>query len=72
MRVSLREALPASTEHYSYSGSLTTPPCSEGVQWLVLTTPIKISEQSLKKFSAIIGDNARPVQPLENRRIEKN
>ena len=72
MRVSLREALPANTEHYSYSGSLTTPPCSEGVQWLVLTTPIKVSEQSLKKFSAIIGDNARPVQPLENRRIEKN
>jgi carbonic anhydrase len=72
IQVSLREILPASTEHYSYSGSLTTPPCSEGVQWIVLTEPIKISEQSLKKFSAIIGDNARPVQPLGNRHIEKN
>ena len=72
IRASQREILPASTELYSYSGSLTTPPCSEGVQWIVLTNPIKISEQSLKKFSAIIGDNARPVQPLGNRPIEKN
>ena len=72
LRASLRDVLPANTEHYSYSGSLTTPPCSEGVQWIVLTEPIKISEQSLRKFSTIIGDNARPVQPLGNRPIEKN
>ncbi len=63
MTSNLREILPASTEHFSYAGSLTTPPCSEGVQWIVLTEPIKVSEQSLKKFSAIIGNNARPIQP---------
>ncbi len=72
LRASLRDVLPENTQHYTYSGSLTTPPCSEGVLWLVLIEPIKISEQSLRKFSAIIGKNARPVQPLGNRRIEKN
>lgn len=72
IQVSLRKILPANTEHYSYSGSLTTPPCSEGVQWIVLTESIQISKQSLRKFSAIIGDNARPVQSLGNRHIEKN
>ncbi len=72
MKGNLREILPRNTQHYSYSGSLTTPPCSEGVQWIVLTEPIKISEQSVKKFSAIIGHNARPVQPLGNRHIELN
>ena len=72
IKVNLRKILPANTEHFSYSGSLTTPPCSEGVQWIVLTEPIKISEQSVKKFSAIIGLNARPVQPLGQRHIELN
>ena len=72
IKVSIRDILPKNTHHYSYSGSLTTPPCSEGVQWLVLTEPIKISEKSLKKFSAIIGPNARPVQPLRNRHIDLN
>ena len=72
INANLREILPENTQHYTYSGSLTTPPCSEGVQWLVLTEPIKVSEESLKKFSAIIGPNARPVQPLGDRHIEKN
>ena len=72
INANLREILPENTQHYRYSGSLTTPPCSEGVQWLVLTKPVKVSEQSLQKFLKIIGNNARPVQPLGNRRIEKN
>jgi carbonic anhydrase len=66
----LREILPENTRHFTYSGSLTTPPCSEGVQWLVLTEPIKVSENSLRKFLKIIGPNARPVQPLGDRQIE--
>jgi len=71
LKVSFRKILPSSTEHYSYYGSLTTPPCSEGVQWLVLTTPIYISEGSLKKFLDLIGPNARPIQSLGDRQIEK-
>jgi carbonic anhydrase len=72
IKVSLRDILPQKTHHYSYSGSLTTPPCTEGVQWIVLTETIKISEESLKKFTTIIGPNARPVQPLGSRHIDIN
>ena len=70
IKISLRDILPKDNQHYTYSGSLTTPPCSEGVKWLVLMETIKVSEESLKKFSAIIGPNARPVQPLGDRHIE--
>lgn len=72
MEGSLREILPKNTQHYSYSGSLTTPPCSEGVKWIVLKETIKISEERVKKFTAIFGQNARPLQPLGNRNIELN
>ena len=52
---------------YRYDGSLTTPPCSEGVKWIVLTTPIQMSEAQIAAFRAIIHDNNRPVQPLNGR-----
>ena len=70
--ISLRDILPTNTHHFSYSGSLTTPPCTEGVQWIVLTEPIKISEEDVRKFVAVIGHNARPVQPLGDRSIQEN
>jgi carbonic anhydrase len=72
MEGSLREILPKNTHHYTYNGSLTTPPCTEGVKWLVFTEPINISEESVKTFLAVIGNNARPIQPLGNRHIELN
>lgn len=55
------------TSRYSYSGSLTTPPCSEGVQWLVLTQPVTVSQAQVDQFVSAIGANARPVQPLNDR-----
>ena len=63
----LMDVLPSNTHDYGYHGSLTTPPCSEGVQWIVLKTPIEISKEQADRFVTTIGVNARPVQPAEER-----
>ena len=60
------------SSYYHYEGSLTTPPCSEGVKWIVLTTPIEMSEAQIAAFKAIIHDNNRPVQPLNGRKLIVN
>ena len=67
----LTDLLPSNTHHFSYHGSLTTPPCSEGVQWIVLKTPIEISKVQAERFITTIGANARPVQPLRGRDIQE-
>ncbi|HZV47593.1 MAG TPA: carbonic anhydrase family protein [Thermodesulfovibrionales bacterium] len=60
--------LPKDTKYYHYYGSLTTPPCTEGVNWSVLTTPIEVSEEQIQKFKTLMGfDNNRPVLPLNKR-----
>jgi carbonic anhydrase len=64
--------LPGNKTAYRYDGSLTTPPCSEGVQWIVMTTPIQLSTQQLGAFRAIIKDNNRPTQPLNGRAVVTN
>jgi len=62
--------LPASMDYYRYSGSLTTPPCSEGVRWLVLKAPLTVSAEQVAAFQRIVGGpNNRPVQPLNGRLI---
>jgi len=61
--------LPNDTGYYSFTGSLTTPPCSESVSWFVLKTPSTVSAESLAKFAKIYPMNARPVQPLNGREI---
>lgn len=59
--------LPASRTHYNYKGSLTTPPCSEGVNWNVLNTPLEASAEQISTFQQLYGGNNRPVQPLHKR-----
>ena len=59
--------LPARHSHYRYSGSLTTPPCSEVVEWLLLTDPIQVSAADVAAFAKLYPMNARPVQK-DNRR----
>ena len=61
--------LPTKRTSYRYDGSLTTPPCSEGVRWVVMTTPIQLSAEQIRAFAAIIHDNNRPTQPLNGRPV---
>ncbi len=70
LELSLTDVLPTNTHHYAYSGSLTTPPCTEGVQWIVLKDPMHVTQQDVDQFVQIIGLNARPIQPLRNRHID--
>ncbi|MDX1346797.1 MAG: carbonic anhydrase family protein [Thiomicrorhabdus chilensis] len=64
--------LPANTEFYKYSGSLTTPPCSEGVYWVVFKHPIEASARQIQQLNELMGDNARPVQPEFARHLLKS
>ncbi len=63
------EMLPAGRAVYRYMGSLTTPPCSEGVNWHVLQDPITASAEQIAAFEKLMGDNARPVRALNNRLV---
>jgi len=67
--VNADDLLPDVRTYYTYPGSLTTPPCTEGVTWLLLTTPIEMSAKQIADFKAIIEDNNRPVQPLNDREV---
>ena len=65
------KVLPKDQKHfYAYSGSLTTPPCTEGVQWIVLKEPIELSKDQIDRFMRAYGPIARPVQPLHDREIQ--
>lgn len=64
------DLIPSNQSYYSFKGSLTTPPCTEGLLWLVMADPITASPaQILMLRKAMGGDNARPVQPLNGRVI---
>jgi len=63
---------PADKKFYKYSGSLTTPPCSEGVYWMVFKQPIQASVTQLEKMHEYLGSNARPVQGQNARTLLKS
>jgi carbonic anhydrase len=67
--VDLRGLLPASRRAFRYAGSLTTPPCSEGIRWLVLERPLRLSERQIEGVREVVEGNARPVQPRNGRRL---
>ena len=68
--VDLRQLLPADHGYYTFSGSLTTPPCSEDVTWFVLKKPVEISKPEEAAFATKYAHNARPVQPLHGRAVQ--
>jgi len=65
--LNMNELLPADQRYYQFMGSLTTPPCSEGVLWLVLKQPMTISRSQMRLFTQLYPNNARPVQPVNGR-----
>ena len=65
----LNELLPKDQRYYQFMGSLTTPPCSENVLWIVLKQPMTLSPEQIKLFAQIFPNNARPVQPLHARLV---
>lgn len=54
---------------YHYDGSLTTPPCSEGVKWYIRKKPTQLSKEQIAAFTAVYDHNNRPVQALNNRKL---
>jgi carbonic anhydrase len=65
--INASELLPKDRKYFTYSGSLTTPPCSENVRWIVLQTPIQMSEGQIKEIQKIMHNNNRPVQKMHDR-----
>ena len=63
--------IPLMSSYFAYSGSLTTPPCTEGVRWIVLDTPVKVSVAQVERFNIFFPRSTRPLQPLNNRVIRK-
>lgn len=69
--LNVADLLPPDLRYYQFLGSLTTPPCTEGVLWLVLKTPVTLSSEQLRLFSKLFPNNARPTQPLNNRVVRE-
>ena len=67
------EPLTTSSDRYTiYKGSFTTPPCTEGVFWLIENRPVSASAAQIARLSALMGDNARPLQPRNFRLIVRS
>ena len=64
--------LPNDRRYYTYMGSLTTPPCSEGVLWMVMKAPVQISPEQLAIFTRLYPMNARPIQAQRGRLIKES
>ena len=62
--------LPRDAAYYTYSGSLTAPPCTEGITWFVLKTPVEISAAQIAAFARRYPHDVRPVQPLNGRVVK--
>jgi len=65
----INELLPNDKSYYHFEGSFTTPPCTEGIKWYVLKTPISASQSQIDRFHAVMGNNARPTQTLNERSV---
>jgi len=66
----IMELIPKNRDYFRYNGSLTTPPCSEGVRWIVLKQPMTLSKSQMRRFKELIPyNNNRPLQPIHARTI---
>jgi carbonic anhydrase len=67
IRVDAAGLLPADRGYYTFTGSLTTPPCSEEVTWYVLKHPVTVTASEIEQFSKLYRNDARPTQPVYDR-----
>lgn len=70
--IDVNKILPESRAYWTYMGSLTTPPCTEGVLWMVLKQPMPVSAEQVAIFSRLYRNNARPLQPSNGRLIKES
>lgn len=70
--IDLNALLPAERGYFTYMGSLTTPPCSEGVLWLVMQKPVPLSPEQVNIFARLYPMNARPLQAAAGRLIKQS
>lgn len=70
VQVDIAAVLPKNLKAYVYTGSLTTPPCTEGVHWIVLEQPIEMSSTQIEAFKKIFHDNHRPLQKISGREVD--
>jgi carbonic anhydrase len=69
--IDMNQLLPEDQRYYQFMGSLTTPPCTEGVLWMVMKQPLRISPAQFRVFTQLFPLNARPVQPLNARPVRE-
>jgi len=67
--IDLNQLLPQDKNYYTFEGSLTIPPCSEGVRWMVLKQPVSISGEQLAQYQSVYPKNVRPLQAVNGRKV---
>ncbi len=72
LKLNLAAMLPIDRTYYAFEGSLTTPPCSEGVHWMVMKQPIALGAEQIKAFRRLFNANARPIQAQNGRVIKES
>jgi carbonic anhydrase len=69
VEVDAAQLLPTNHRYYTFPGSLTTPPCTENVTWVVLVSPMTVSKEQIEKFAKLYPSDERPVQPMYGRMV---
>lgn len=69
-KIRIRSLLPQNRAYYTYPGSLTTPPCTEGVNWIVMKRPVEVSGSQIEAFTKLFPASTRPIQPAYYRVIK--
>ncbi|MBI2602183.1 MAG: carbonic anhydrase family protein [Deltaproteobacteria bacterium] len=69
VNMNITSLLPEKRDFYTYQGSLTTPPCTEGVTWFIFKHSVRISSNQIDQFQVIYANNARPIQPTKGRQV---